>query len=220
MKTDSIATQPDTSRPQAAMVWFVSLSLLLHLVILVWANSRDDVVTIPAAMTRSAPLAIHMVTRGAQSDKEPVRKEARNRVTHQARNTPHKNPVRAVKTPTPVPAETPGQVSGEEVPAEQKQNAVNSVQQENIRLTLQQEITRYFSYPTLARRRGWQGEVVLAFRLEADGTIMNARIARSSGYGVLDRAALHALGKLKRLNHTLQHDLDMQLPVIYRLKEG
>ncbi len=64
---------------------------------------------------------------------------------------------------------------------------------------MRQELARHFNYPLLARRRGWEGEVLLAFRLEADGRITGAHVARSSGYGVLDRAALTALGKVKRI---------------------
>ena len=92
--------------------------------------------------------------------------------------------------------------------------------QSNLKVTLQQEFARHFSYPSLARRRGWQGEVLLAFRLETDGRIMDAHIARSSGYTVLDRAALAALGKIKRIETKTPRSVAMQLPVIYRLQEG
>jgi protein TonB len=45
-------------------------------------------------------------------------------------------------------------------------------------------------YPLLARRRGWQGSVDIGFRLQADGSVGQAQIHRSSGYAALDRAAL------------------------------
>lgn len=89
---------------------------------------------------------------------------------------------------------------------------------------LRLDLARHFSYPPLARRRGWQGEVILALRVEADGRISNTRVARSSGYGALDRAALESLRRLPPLEtaaHLLNgRRLDLQLPVIYRLKEG
>lgn len=90
--------------------------------------------------------------------------------------------------------------------------------QQRLRITLQQSLADHFTYPLLARRRGWQGEVVLSFRLGTDGLILDARIARSSGYGVLDHAALTALGKVKRLEGGLANSLTMELPVIYRLE--
>jgi protein TonB len=85
-------------------------------------------------------------------------------------------------------------------------------------LTLQQALARHFRYPLLARKRGWQGEVLLAFRLESDGRILDARIARSSGYRLLDRAALDALGRIKGIDNGAQQGLTLQLPVIYRLE--
>ena len=90
--------------------------------------------------------------------------------------------------------------------------------QSSLKVTLEQELARHFSYPLLARRRGWQGEVLLAFRLEADGRIIDARVSRSSGYSVLDRAALTALGKIKRIETKTPRGFAMQLPVIYRLE--
>lgn len=80
------------------------------------------------------------------------------------------------------------------------------------------ELARHFSYPLLARRRGWQGEVLLAFQLAADGRIHDARIARSSGHGVLDRAALKALERVAPLKHNSPAGITLKIPVIYRLE--
>lgn len=90
---------------------------------------------------------------------------------------------------------------------------------ERIRLAL----TRYFDYPLLARRRGWQGEVRLSFVLHQDGRIEDIAIAHSSGYRVLDHAAYSTLAKVERIDGPL--DLHwgsrrLELPVIYRLHEG
>ncbi len=123
-------------------------------------------------------------------------------------------------TVTPVEKQTPPEESGATaaLPTALTTTIGEKELQSSLRITLQQEIARYFSYPLLARRRGWQGEVLLAFRLEADGRIVDARIARSSGYGILDRAALTALGKVKRVHSGTSRGFAMQLPVIYRLE--
>lgn len=81
------------------------------------------------------------------------------------------------------------------------------------RLRLQQ----HFRYPLLARRRGWQGEVLLGFQLSARGQITDIRVARSSGYPLLDRAAVNSLRQVGSLP-TPRQQLDLQLPVIYRLE--
>ncbi|PKM43296.1 MAG: hypothetical protein CVV05_15745 [Gammaproteobacteria bacterium HGW-Gammaproteobacteria-1] len=94
---------------------------------------------------------------------------------------------------------------------------------ENISARVDLELTRHFHYPSIAVRRNWQGIVLLGFRIGINGDIEAVHIARSSGYALLDRAALGALGKIQRvaLDHgPLRAALDLQLPVIYRLEES
>ncbi len=83
------------------------------------------------------------------------------------------------------------------------------------------ELARYFQYPALARERGWEGQVILGFSLQADGHLDKIHIARSSGYHVLDESARAALGKVSTIADAGQwldgRAIDMQLPVIYRL---
>lgn len=81
-------------------------------------------------------------------------------------------------------------------------------------------LARYFTYPPRARREGWQGVVLLRFRINSDGTIAAMGVAHSSGHALLDRAALGALGKVGRLSldTTLTAPLELQMPVIYRLE--
>ncbi len=45
-------------------------------------------------------------------------------------------------------------------------------------------------YPLLARSRGWQGRVDVGLVVLADGSVDVASLRRSSGYGVLDEAAV------------------------------
>jgi periplasmic protein TonB len=48
-------------------------------------------------------------------------------------------------------------------------------------------------YPRVARRRNYQGTVLLDVRVSADGTVAEAKVAKSSGYSVLDRSALKSV---------------------------
>jgi TonB family protein len=48
-------------------------------------------------------------------------------------------------------------------------------------------------YPRLARRRGWEGTVYLSIRITPEGQVHKVKIAQSSGYELLDRAALEAV---------------------------
>jgi TonB family protein len=86
---------------------------------------------------------------------------------------------------------------------------------------LQTRLSRYLVYPPVARRRGWEGTVLLGMRVESDGHLHQLRIDRSSGYTVLDHSALNSLNRMGRLAEATTwlkgREMDMQLPVIYRL---
>jgi len=49
------------------------------------------------------------------------------------------------------------------------------------------------SYPRVARKHGYEGLVLLSAEVFADGRVGDVRIARTSGYDVLDRSALDAV---------------------------
>ncbi|MFT6914770.1 MAG: protein TonB [Motiliproteus sp.] len=81
----------------------------------------------------------------------------------------------------------------------------------------------YFSYPLKARHKGWQGEVRLRVDIDSNGQVAAVRLASSSGYGVLDRAALKSMKQVAeidpaRLQLTLTgQPLEVEIPVAYRL---
>ena len=93
----------------------------------------------------------------------------------------------------------------------------------HIRGKLQTDLARYFSYPAIARQRGWQGHVRIGFRVQADGKLTNIYIARSSGYRLLDKSALKALRQVEPLAEAATllkgKSVDMELPVIYKLEQ-
>jgi len=45
-------------------------------------------------------------------------------------------------------------------------------------------------YPKIARRRGYQGSVVLEVQVGRNGSVVDLRVSRSSGYPILDKAAI------------------------------
>jgi TonB family protein len=49
------------------------------------------------------------------------------------------------------------------------------------------------TYPEVSRRRGQQGTVLLEVAIQIDGSVEKVAVARSSGYKILDRAALLAV---------------------------
>ncbi len=92
-----------------------------------------------------------------------------------------------------------------------------------IRGRLSTDLAHHFAYPWIARVRGWEGAVHLRFKVEPDGRLMNIEIAHSSGHRVLDRSALQTLERVGYLPEAIAwlngETVDVELPVIYRLRE-
>lgn len=86
---------------------------------------------------------------------------------------------------------------------------------------LQHALIAHFDYPLLARRRGWEGVVQVGLRVEADGQLSSLRLIGSSGYSLLDRAALHSLARVGQLPDVTEwlrgRHFDMVLPIRYQL---
>jgi TonB family protein len=74
-------------------------------------------------------------------------------------------------------------------------------------------------YPRDARRRGWKGDVVVAFRLRTDGTVRDVRVTRSSGHLVLDACAVEAVTVTPRFPRP-PVELDVEIPFEFRLLPG
>jgi len=91
-------------------------------------------------------------------------------------------------------------------------------------LRLRDALAARFVYPALARREGWQGEVKVGVRVNADGRLSDIHLVASSGHAVLDRAALRSLAELRRLDDGGRwlsgSHFDMVLPIQYHLIDG
>ncbi|QDU83671.1 transport protein TonB [Planctomycetes bacterium Pla163] len=70
-------------------------------------------------------------------------------------------------------------------------------------------------YPRLARRRGWEGSVFVDLRVGADGSVLDATVATSSGHSVLDEAALAAVRAWRFVpgaaDRTVRHKVTFEL---------
>ncbi|MGQ4809461.1 hypothetical protein NKDENANG_02878 [Candidatus Entotheonellaceae bacterium PAL068K] len=55
------------------------------------------------------------------------------------------------------------------------------------------------AYPLKARRRGWEGTVVLDYNILANGRVGDVKIVKSSGYPILDRVAKKAAKKCQHI---------------------
>jgi len=88
---------------------------------------------------------------------------------------------------------------------------------------LETEFRTRFKYPLVARKRGWQGKVVVAIDVNKAGYIHNINIKQSSGHAILDNNALRtfeAIGNINSLKKDHHRDYKLSIPVIYKLTEG
>lgn len=58
---------------------------------------------------------------------------------------------------------------------------------------VREKVESAWEYPRLARHEGWQGNLYIRFTVRRDGRLGSVTLLRSSGYRVLDDAALAAL---------------------------
>ena len=81
-----------------------------------------------------------------------------------------------------------------------------------------------FSYPPLARRRGWEGTVQVKLLITPETGITRSEIKHSSGYFILDQAVLDSLDDIRSedlpLMAQLTQPLDMVLSVQYQLSDS
>ena len=86
---------------------------------------------------------------------------------------------------------------------------------------LERAFALHFYYPRRAIKRGWQGEVKISLRIEANGHLTRVRILNSSGHKLLDNAAITSIHKVQILPTAIAlldgQILDLVLPVEYRL---
>lgn len=78
------------------------------------------------------------------------------------------------------------------------------------------QLSRQPLYPAEAIAQGLEGEVMLLLFLDAEGNVMAARVERSSGFAVLDQAAVSAARRLKALPEGAPREA--VLPVRFRLQ--
>lgn len=218
------ATPIPAGNPRRVVAWLL-LSLALHLLFLLWPM-KMELSPLPWQQLR----VVLAEQRGdANTAAHPGHKEQAAVLPHPVhptprpalRRSPAESPPSIAKaiatTPTPsteAVAKTAAQGTQEIALEETQEDG------EALIVQLQQAMERHFHYPAMAKRHGWQGEVLLSFRLASDGRIVDAHIARSSGYTMLDRAALASLQQVGAIASRLPLARQLELPVIYRLQEG
>lgn len=79
------------------------------------------------------------------------------------------------------------------------------------------------TYPVLARKRGWEGTVLLEVAVQSDGRVQSVQIKESSSYEMLDKEAVKAVGKWRFSPGTRDgrpEPMKVLVPVHFLLREN
>ena len=83
-------------------------------------------------------------------------------------------------------------------------------------------ISKAKRYPNLARKKKIEGEVLVRFTIDRYGNVLNREVEKSSGWPVLDNAALKVFDDLEKLptppNHLAGDDFTLMVPLRYSFK--
>jgi protein TonB len=83
-------------------------------------------------------------------------------------------------------------------------------------LYIKDDIQKNITYPRLARKMGWEGKVVVSFVICEDGTVINIKIVKSSGFALLDKNAVESIKKAVPFPSPPVR-AELVVPVSYRL---
>ena len=82
---------------------------------------------------------------------------------------------------------------------------------------IRNSILANLSYPNLARRRGWSGQIEVAITITPDGRISNLKIQNSSGFPLLDEQALTAIERSAPFSPPPGRTATLVMPINFRL---
>ena len=155
--------------------------------------------------------------------KQPVKQVKPKKIEKPIEPTQPKVEVVQQTTNTPPITETPAILEPPAKPVYSTQQIANAEQL--YLLALRKQIIAYAqdTYPRRAKRRRWEGDVLIQFELTPEGFINKLKIVESSGRNILDEAALEIF-KIKMNNHfkAFPKEIDrekwlIKVPVNYHL---
>jgi len=225
------------SRQDTRIAWFFALSAALHAAILLVGN-RPETRIGPAGREVHVSMSYRAgAVTPPPSTTDPAGRSRRDTL-HRATNSPrpvgsaskpltrnHGNPLHETTAPQPATEHQEGNAPaiGQSEPAAAGVESSRQAAEAQLRKSILKLVSSHFDYPLLARRKGWQGIVKLQVHIESDGRISRLHLEQTSGYPVLDRAALQSLqlASVPDAEQWMQGQaIDIIIPVEYRLVGG
>ncbi len=226
------------NRQGAHIAWFIVLSAAIHAAILL-VGGRPGTSIGPAERVVHVSMTYRTGAAGRvspEADSGEHTRASREQPPGTGRPTPvraagkaasrrHDNQPHETTETQPITARRAGDAPapGKSVPAAAGTETARQTAEEQLRKSILRLVSSRFNYPVLARRKGMQGIVKLQVRIESDGRISRLHVEQTSGYPVLDRAALQSLqlASVPDAGQWMQGQaIDIIIPVEYRLVGG
>ncbi len=198
---------------------FVAVSLLLHAALFITIAPQDIILPANTGNIISLTISANKLpdTKLAQSPtpKEPIA----NKV---APTKPQKNKI-TDKKQLLIAKENYTKPQKPAFVTQPVQKVPSTLSQTRIISLLKDKFKQHFYYPKIAQRQNWQGKVLLVFDINTHGLIKNITVQQSSGYSILDNAAMRALTKVSTIPQSWiksEYYSNLKLTVKYRLEES
>ena len=178
----------------------VLLSLLMHVILALinFDGIKNKTVKKPKAriitvtMSYKQPQKIESQKKKVKKIKVKVKPKLKSKLNHKPKPKPKPKP-----EPEPEPQRVYEEVEESVLNNEQAKSDIKGESTSNL-YVLKEAMPLYRKnpppiYPRTARRRGLQGKVVLEVFVYKNGTVRDLRVLTSSGYKILDKAAVKAV---------------------------
>ncbi|TLD80436.1 energy transducer TonB [Helicobacter sp. MIT 05-5293] len=83
---------------------------------------------------------------------------------------------------------------------------------------IKRAIDRKNRYPTMARKRGLEGEVIVEFVIYKDGRVANIKVTKPCSHNLFNEAAVIAIRKAQSDFPTLSFTTKVEIPIVYELE--
>lgn len=192
-------------------------------------NSNDEIVQIqltkayePKEIIEEKKIVEEKIIKEVQPKKEPIKKT----------ETPKKEIIKTIsdqttleeveKTITKTQQQTEKTVQIDTNEQIEKNKAEEKKYVDDYSKRLRDEINKNKNYPTISKKLKEEGEVIIAFRVEKNGTFKDIKISKSSFKKRLDEAGLNAVIDTKEFepfDDKITHEyLDFTLPILFTLE--
>ncbi len=217
---------------------FLIISLLIHAAVIFVIRVDNSPLPEPAPLvipvsmlvkarppepSAETPAPEPVITKPAEPESAPLPEPVKQELPRAAEKTPEPVPP---AEPRPEAENSPESAESSAASAESetaaRSGSAPAVQAENPFADLMRQIdsAKASSYPLTARKKGYEGRVILQISLDADGNLLDVAVYEGCAYEILNEAAVELVKRVlgTPYGHNTGSDVILKMPVTYRLR--